>query len=414
MARAARTATGWILGLVCTSLLAAPGLDGSLSLRLDSWSGDRQLNTRGALMAASAWGRATADLGAAGQMTGQAWLRDTTRVDGAPHARVRELYWRKDSGPLSLRLGRQMFAWGRADGLNPTDNLAPRDFTLLVPDDADQRQGVEAASASLRGGLGEFTLLAMPRAASHTLPLPQTPGLRYHVAPPPSRPQWAIKWEGQGAGIDGSVSYFRGLDPVPDLLIEAPSATGVDVHLRNQAARVLGADLSVVQGDLVWRAEGAWLRTDSAGPQDFRHKKSQLWVVAGADWPLREHTTLGLQLTAKRVIDYASPDTLDSPIERAVAQRQAAVSGQTAAHQAGLVWRLAQRWREDRLRAETSGLILGPQRNGVVRVQLDWAWSDQLNLQLGVHWPYGATHTSFGQLSGNRVGYVQLRYGLVP
>ena len=36
---------------------------------------------------------------------------------------------------------------GRADRINPTDNLTPRDFTLLVPDDEDQRFGTAAIRA---------------------------------------------------------------------------------------------------------------------------------------------------------------------------------------------------------------------------------------------------------------------------
>lgn len=408
---------GWpwfALALVVASLgaKAQSGLDGTLSLRADGWTGDRLLNGRGALAAASGWGRAKWDLGDAGQLAGQGWLRDATRADGAPRGRVRELYWRRDVGPVSLRLGRQMMAWGRADGLNPTDNLSPRDFTLLVPDDADQRHGNEAASATWHGGPGDLTLLWMPHAASHTLPLPETPGVRFIVAQPPRKPQWALKWEGQGEGVDWSVSYFRGADPMPDLAIEAASPTGVDVVLRNQPARVLGADLSVPQGDIVWRAEGAWLDTDSAGPQDFRHKKPQLWLVAGGDWTLHERTTLGLQVTVKRVFDFASPDTLPTAAERAVAERQAAVSGQTSANQAGLVWRLAQRWHDDRLKVETSGVVVVPNRSGIARAQLEYAVSDQLTVQVGVHWPFGAAETSFGQFSRNRLGFVQLRYGL--
>jgi len=400
------------LSLASTSLLAQTGLDTTVSLRLDAWSGDRQLSGLGALAATSAWGRAKLDLGDAGQVVGQAWVREVSRSDGAPTGRVRELYWRHELGPLSLRVGRQMLAWGRADGLNPTDNLSPRDFTLLVPEDGEQRHGNEAVSAALRGGLGDFTLVWFPRAASHTIPLPETPGVRFVAAHAPRKPQWALKWEAQGDGVDWSVSYFRGFDPMPDLTAEAPSATGVDVVLRNQRARVLGADLSVARGGVVWRAEGAWLRTDSAGPQDFRHKKPQLWLVAGGEWPWGEHTTLGLQLTAKRVLDFASPETVPSPIERAVAVRQAATAGQTDRHQAGLVWRLAHRWHDDRLRAETSGVVVGPRRNGIARAQLDYALTDQLNVVIGLHWPFGAADTSFGQFSRNRLAFVQLRYGI--
>lgn len=392
--------------------VAQPSLDTTVSLRADAWSGDRQLNEKGALAAASAWGRANLDLGDAGQMIGQAWLRAATREDGAPRGRVRELYLRREVGPVSLRVGRQLMAWGRADGLNPTDNLSPRDYTLLVPEDGDQRRGSEAVSTVVHSDPNDFTVVWFPRAASHTLPLPETPGVQFVVTRPPRQPQWALKWEGRADGIDGSVSYFHGFDLMPDFTVGAPSAAGLNVVLRNQRTRVLGADLSVVRNDVVWRAEAAWSRTESAGPQDFQHKKPQLWLVAGGEWPFGEHTTAGLQLTAKRVIDFAAPETAPSEIERAVAARQAATAGQTARQQLGLVWRLAHRWQDDRLRAETSGVLIGPQRSGIARAQLDYALTDRLNLQVGVHLPFGAADTVFGQFARNRLAFVQLRYGL--
>ena len=49
---------------------------------------------------------------------------------------------------LDVRAGRQIIAWGRADGLNPTDNLTGEDLTLLAPDDDDRRLGTTALRAS--------------------------------------------------------------------------------------------------------------------------------------------------------------------------------------------------------------------------------------------------------------------------
>ena len=51
-------------------------------------------------------------------------------------------------GRLDVRAGRQIIAWGRADGVNPTDNLSGQDLTLLVPDDVDRRLGTTAVRAS--------------------------------------------------------------------------------------------------------------------------------------------------------------------------------------------------------------------------------------------------------------------------
>lgn len=400
-----------VLAVAAGSVQAQTGLDTSVSLRTDAWSGDRLLNDRGALAAASAWGRAKLDLGTAGQVLGQGWVRDSTRFDGAPHGRVRELYWRGELGPVGLRVGRQMLVWGKADGLNPTDNLSPRDFTLLVPEDADQRRGADAVSASIRSGHGDVTLVWMPKAASHRVPLRDIPGVRYVVDAPPGKPQWALKWEGQGAGIDWSVSYFNGYDPWPDLNVEALSSAGVKVALRNQRARILGADLSWAREGVVWRAEAAWMHTDSEGGQDFRHKKPQFWGVGGGEWSLPDDTTLGVQLTAKHVFDFALPDASGIPVEREVARIQAATAGQTARNQAGVVWRLARRWNHDKLRAEASGILLGPGRNGVGRAKVEYSMTDQLTLQAGVVAPFGPAESSFGQLRTNRLAFVQLRYG---
>jgi len=343
---------------------------------------------------------------------GQGWVRDSTRPDGAPHGRVREWYWRHEVGPVGLRVGRQMIVWGRADGLNPTDNLSPRDFTLLVPDDADQRHGANAVNATMRAGPGELALVWMPKAASHRIPLREIPGVRYVVHTPPHKPQWALKWDAQRAGLDWSVSYFDGYDPFPDLNVAALSAAGVDVALRNQRARVLGADISWAHEGVVWRAEAAWLQTDSEGAQDFRHKKPQLWFVGGGEWNLKDDTTLILQLTAKHVFDFASPDTLSVPIEREIARTQAATAAQTARDQLGIVARLAGRWNHDKLRAEASGIVLGPQTNGIGRAHVEYAVTDQWIVRVGVSLPFGPSDTTFGQLSQNRLAYVQLRYGI--
>src|SRR5262249_54766607 len=43
--------------------------------------------------------------------------------------RFESLSIKLDLGHLDLELGRQKLAWGRTDGVNPTDNLTPRDWT---------------------------------------------------------------------------------------------------------------------------------------------------------------------------------------------------------------------------------------------------------------------------------------------
>src|SRR3989475_11139578 len=79
------------------------------------------------------------------------WVRnDDLFIAKETSGKFREGYLDLRLGALDVRLGRQIIAWGRADQINPTDNLTPRDFTLLVPEDADQRSGTTGARATYR------------------------------------------------------------------------------------------------------------------------------------------------------------------------------------------------------------------------------------------------------------------------
>jgi hypothetical protein len=80
---------------------------------------------------------------------------------------------------LDVRVGRQIVARGRADGVNPTDNLTGEDLTLLTPDDDDRRLGTTAVRASYYPGDISFTGFWLPEFRGHRFPLPPAPGLTF-------------------------------------------------------------------------------------------------------------------------------------------------------------------------------------------------------------------------------------------
>lgn len=403
---------GAVFGLLGSTIVTANvDVDSSLSLRGDVWSGDRELTDMGPLSSESVWGLAKLNTESYGQVVAKGWLRAQTS-DVSRHGLVRELYWRDQVGPLDIKLGRQMIAWGRADGLNPTDYLSPRDFTLLVTEDADMRHGNESASVSLDTRTGLWSAFWFPHAASHTIPLEALPGVTYRIEPAPNASQWALRWEGSAENIDGSFSYFNGYDPTPDLLPDGLTAQGLNVLVHNQRAKMIGGDVSWVHNGVIWRAESAWLQTDSEGPLDFLHKKSQLWLVGGGEWSFGEGGTFGIQATVRHVNDFSSPDNLAPGATQEIAWRQAALSGQTARNQGGFTWRLAKRWWNDTFTAETTGVVIWPNRNGIARAKLDYAINDNLKLLVGADQYFGPEHTFFGQLQRNRLIYLQLRYGM--
>lgn len=410
------------LGLVLLLAIGTPAhaqavasrFDTTFSLRGDAWSGSRQLDNAAGIAQASLWGRTRIDLDLAGTMIADGWLREQTHATPPPHSprgRVREFYWRYAQSAAELKLGRQMVVWGRADGINPTDNLSPRDFTLLTPEDGDQRYGNEAVQLRLDTRIGNLIGLWFPHAASHTLPLLRLQNVSYTVEQPPRNSQWAVKWDASGEGIDGSVSYFHGIDPMPDLAFNGLASGGVNVAVRNHPVSIFGADLSLTRGAFVWRAEAAVTRSDSGGAQDFAHKKPQVWLVAGGEYGFDSGTTLGMQATILHVQDFLQPDNVNDPLQRTIARRQAATSNQTSANQQGLTWRLARRWRNDTLLTETSGVAVWPSHSGIWRTRIDYAIDDHTHVQAGTDYYFGPENSFFGQLGKNRLVYVQLRYG---
>src|SRR5712691_5880710 len=62
----------------------------------------------------------------------------------ATRSRLLEGYATVHFEKADLHVGKQTVPWGRADGINPTDNLTPRDFVVLLPFEDDQRFGTTA------------------------------------------------------------------------------------------------------------------------------------------------------------------------------------------------------------------------------------------------------------------------------
>lgn len=392
------------------------------SLRTDAWTGSRALDDERGLAAVALWtdGKLRTS---GGTVVWNGWLRDQTKAADEPYAdsrrgRVRELYWRHSFGAVGVRAGRLMPAWGRADGLNPTDNLSARDFTLLAPEDADLRFGHEGAQfdLALPRQMGTLNATWFANASSHRIPLVRSPGVSYAVQPPPHRSQWALQWDISRDGIDGSLSYFNGHDLLPDLELATITATGVQIALRNARTQVWGADLSVQRGAVVWRAEAAYARPHERNADSFAHKRASLWLVGGPEWNSGDWT-VGTQVVWQWVRDFQKPDIVPNPIVRAVAWRQAATANQIAAQQAGFTLRVARRVWNDTLLLETSLLQQWAVRDGdshqaagLWRAKLAYAVNDHCNVQLGHELPFGPERSQLGQLKDNRLAYVQVRF----
>ena len=237
---------------------------------------------------------ATKLLGDQGDSKGRDHLDISDHLDTV----LREAYLDLYLPNLDLRLGKQIFSWGRTDLINPTDNLTPVDFTDILD---TEKFGLLALKAD--GFIGDFTLTGVwiPTFSKSLLPVkgsrffvdplssipahvqvpnpqaPTFPPLTLSVTPnfqkeePSSKTlsdrvknaQYGLKISGFHRGWDFSTSYFYGFRTLPTMELAQGqpdvASMSLPMHIRSAFLRqhVVGVDFATTLGKLSLRGEGA-------------------------------------------------------------------------------------------------------------------------------------------------------------
>jgi len=387
----------------------APGwrerLNVSGSLRGAAWSSTRDLDDRRDIGSAAAWLRAAPKLGERATLAVEGWSRNDR---GRARARLREAYVDVRTGSIDLRLGQQIIAWGRADELNPTDNLSPRDFTLLTPENGDQRLGTVGARMAVHAGDTVLTAAWLPRFRSNVFPVPVTPGARIR-RDVPERDGGALKLERTGTPVEGSVSVYDGLDPNPDLELLGAGPGGIDLVLRNHPIRVLGADVATVAGRWGLRAEAAYTWTRHDALQRPLVKKPFFYGVAGVDRTFDNGLYLNVQVYLRRVSGFTDPGAIPDALLQAVAVQSALTANQRHREEHGLSLRVSNRWLNDTLEAELVSVVSATRGDQVWQGRVRYAINDQLKLTLGLDRFRGGDDTYYGRLRRNSASYAEVK-----
>ncbi|HYS58693.1 MAG TPA: hypothetical protein VEM34_11200 [Burkholderiales bacterium] len=403
------------------AVAADSGLDSGASVNVNGsaragwWSKSRSLDQESDIGTGALWAKAQLDLGAAGGANIDGWVGDQSHGNSISnrrnrYERLRELYWQKSAGDVDLRLGPQIIVWGRADAIKPTDNLTPRDFTLLTPEDSDQRFGTFATSATYHFGEYSVQTVWLPTFQTSVIPLRPVSMVSYRYDSPPRRNQLAFKFDYAGHELDWSLSYFDGYDTIPDLAPVGAGPGGLTVGLTNHHLQVWGADASWSVGRYALRGEVASMRPDAEEAGAFEHKHPQTWLVIGGERGFGEHLNVDLQYFAQKVMGFSSPDNLADPIARQVAWQQAAIANQIAGFQQGFTLRLAWNWASDSWHAETSTIFSVTNSARLWRGRLVHAPDDHWRINFGFDRYSGPDHSLFGELKDNSTLFSELRY----
>lgn len=417
----AAIATGW-MGLVraqATDDISAGTLADfaraqrvSALARLDYFQSSRMLDSQKDFVGSSLQLKALPRLSSRVDGKLEARLIDSdlrNRAGKTGHSRLLEAYATIHFDRVDLRIGRQVVAWGRADGINPTDNLTPRDYSVLLPFDEDQRFGATAAKLEIYLSR-QLTLTAFstPFFTPSVFPLPAN-GTVVEKRPPrtPSDGSGALKLSSSGDQLDWSISYYHGRNLLPTVL---PTAS--QFELRYDHSNILGADAAHNFGRFGFRTEVAYSQPAGVTNPDPNTRNSRLFWVGGVDRTLLQSLNINLQLFAHWMPEYRDPSVITAEWTRAAAMENAIIAGQESRFSTGTTFRISNQWLHDTLQAEIFGAANFTHGDRFLRPLVTYAFNDHLKGTLGGEIYRGGRTTPYGLFEPNTGAFLELRYGL--
>jgi hypothetical protein len=255
-----------------------------------------------------------------------------------------------------------------------------------------------------------LSALWLPEFRSSILPLPTVQGVSFVSRDPSAAArQWALRAERNGESVDWAVSYFDGYERQPDLRPEAFSAGGARVGLAHTRIQMLGADAATTVGRYGLRAEVAITRTEDRQGNDPFTRNPFLYAVVGGDRTFLTNLNVNMQLLYRHVMAWEDPAAAPAPL-RELALRQALISNQRDAQQAGATVRAARKWWNDTLEAELIGVVWFARGDFLVRPRLRYAATDRLRFAFGGDLYRGPTDSFFGSLKDLSTVFVEMQY----
>ncbi|MDA1331626.1 MAG: hypothetical protein O3A65_03970 [Proteobacteria bacterium] len=382
------------------------------SLRGGYWSSNRLNNNDKDLITSSVWFTLEKHLthGLKLYTDGYVYNKDSLGIESSDD-RVKEIYLHFRTGNWDYRLGRQIIAWGRADRINPTDNLTPRDFTLLSPEADEERMGTEAVKISKVFGLqSSLTAIWLINFEPNKLPPANTSGLQFVDSTPTNHQQYALKFDQSGGNIDWSISYFSGIDLNTDLTFTGTSGADILVSKKYNEVNIIGADLATVVGSNRYAIEAAHTQTKDTSGVDASIKNSFTHIVVGVERDFGKNLSAIGQGFYRRVYDYQDPREIADESRRKVASLSALTNHQLDKDEYGMSIRVGKKWLNDTLEVEFAASTLFKRHGYAVRPKMTYSINDHFKATTGLEYFDGAADTIFSLQNKNKTIFSELRY----
>jgi hypothetical protein len=387
------------------------GLDGSV--RVSHWSSNKLLDDDNGINNAMLWARFNRSITDNVSLfaSGHVGVEDVGS-DNRDRNRLREGYVDLRLNQWDVRVGKQIIAWGRADRINPTDNLTPRDFTLLVPEEDDNRFGSLAVNAKLMLRDNQYALhtIWLPDFQPYRYPIPVPAGFSVDKDTPDGADNFAVKLERSGGKVDWSVSYFYGYDLVPDWRFMTSALPSLVAQGRHHKIHVLGLDGATTSGNFGIRWELAYTHTKDSDGDDPEIKNPFFYGVFGVERTFMDNLNVNVQVYTRHVRKFTDPGSLLNPLVQGVAWQSAISSNQAKQNEYGVTTRISKKWMNDTLEGEFAAIYNFSPNGYLLRPKIIYAFTDHFKGCFGAEYYGGSDKSFFGNIDKNKAVYAELSY----
>ena len=238
-----------------------------------------------------------------------------------PNIQLREAYltWFPSWG--EVKIGKQIHAWGVADGNNPTDNLNPYDYYYMFLQGADRKIGSVSASIISYWNNWQLEGVVIPNHVSNRLPFNE-PEFPFQIPIEPTEYQerqnsleYGLQLKTNLGETDLGISYFEGYDRSFSLLgIDTMNIMQVSPKFGYRSTSVIGLNMVTFIKDITIRAESALFSTvndyEAKWYSFLDTKADYLQYVIQIEYRMENSKTIGAQLIGNNVFE-ATGNTLD-------------------------------------------------------------------------------------------------------
>lgn len=294
---------------------------------------------------------------------------------------LHEAYLDYANGTIDVKVGRQIVAWGVADGLRVTDLISPLDYTeFLTKDYDDTRISINAVDFKYTGenAMAEFIFVPVPE----YFQFPETTDNPWYFKTLPENaelelnnyPEKRIKYSEYGTrlrffleSLDISIMALHTYNKLPVMVSSYDFNTGaILVKGVYEPMTVFGGDISMPIGEFVFRGEIAEYFHEPlalASGTAYCHKNT-FNALAGIDWYAGNNWTFMVQYLHKYLADY----------EKRLSSEKNTSQG---------TFRISKDLLNNTLKLSLYGMIDFDNKSYYGRLSADYQLNDQITLSLG-------------------------------